>query len=74
MLFTGCQKYVVQVQAHTDFEFYIGEGAESRVVELYSDFVVNGVRGSGIAEWQYRNVNGLPGSSSSSSNDESPAE
>lgn len=51
---------MVQVHAYTDFEFFIGESAESRVVELYSDFVVNGVRGSGVAEWQYRNVNGSP--------------
>lgn len=48
--------YVVQVHTHTQFEFAIGEAAESRVVESYSDFVVDGVRGCGVAEWQYRQV------------------
>lgn len=54
------RQYVVQVQSHTEFQFYIGESADSRVVEMYSDFTVNGQRGYGVAEWQYRNVEGLP--------------
>lgn len=52
----GNRSYVVQVHSHTEFGFTIGEAAESRVVEMYSDFVVNGVRGHGVAEWQYRNL------------------
>lgn len=52
----GNRSYVVEVKSHTEFQFTIGESAESRVVEMYSEFVVNGVRGHGVAEWQYRNV------------------
>lgn len=54
------KSYSVQVKMETYYEFYIGESAESKVCELYSDFNVNGVRGWGVAEWQYRNVDGLP--------------
>ena len=54
------RRYVVQVNVNKHLEFYIGEKAESRIVEHYSDFIVNGVPGWGVAEWQYRNIKGLP--------------
>lgn len=38
----------------------MGAEGEARVVEMYSKFLVNGVSGWGVAEWQYRNVNGKP--------------
>lgn len=54
----GGDQYVVQVKVHTEIEFLMGECGEARIVELYSDFNVNGISGWGFAEWEYRNVNG----------------
>lgn len=56
----GGEQYVVQVKVHTEIDFLMGKSGEARVVELYSDFIVNGVSGWGVAEWEYRNVNGKP--------------
>lgn len=37
-------------------EFFVGENSECRMVELYSDFSVNGISGWGVAEWQNRHI------------------
>lgn len=54
------RQYVVQVKSDINYSFYIGENAEARFVEMYSEFTVNGVKGVGFVEWHYRNVNGFP--------------
>lgn len=54
------KEYFVKVQAHSSPEFYIGVEAESRIVEQLCNFEVNGIPGWGAAEWQYRNLKGLP--------------
>lgn len=55
------KQYLVQVNSDINYQFYIGESAESRFVEMYSEFIVNGVKGTGFVEWQYRNVDGFSG-------------
>lgn len=59
---------MVQVKVHTRLDFLMGESGEARIVELYSDFNVNGVSGWGVAEWEYRNVNGKPSKAKSEPN------
>ncbi|GLH10235.1 Uncharacterized protein GBIM_15186 [Gryllus bimaculatus] len=56
----GGHTYDVQVNVYDRTEFYIGWEWEARVVELLAQFTVNGVRGWGACEWQYRNVKGRP--------------
>lgn len=56
----GCKRYNVLVKSYHRTEFYIGTEAECRIVEQFCEFEVNGVKGWGAAEWQYRHVNGLP--------------
>lgn len=58
--FVGTKEYKVEVVARHQPEFFIGSEAESRLVEQFSDFTVNGIKGWGAAEWHYRNVDGLP--------------
>ncbi|KAF4525128.1 hypothetical protein B566_EDAN005070 [Ephemera danica] len=55
----GC-KYSVQVRVEHSPEFYIGEEWEARVVERMARYTVNGIKGWGIAEWEYRHVEGRP--------------
>ncbi|XP_055709014.1 uncharacterized protein LOC129805257 [Phlebotomus papatasi] len=57
---TELKTYLVEVNCYAIQEFFIGLERESRVVELLSRFTVNGVRGWGAAEWQYRNLSGPP--------------
>uniref|UniRef100_A0A1B0CAD2 DUF7064 domain-containing protein n=2 Tax=Lutzomyia longipalpis TaxID=7200 RepID=A0A1B0CAD2_LUTLO len=52
--------YLVEVNAFATQEFFIGLERESRVIELLSQFTVNGIKGWGAAEWQYRNLTGSP--------------
>lgn len=44
--------YVVKVDGYVAPEFYLGTDNECRIVEMMSQFTVNGVRGWGAAEWQ----------------------
>lgn len=37
--------------------FYIGEGRDAKIHERLSKFIVNGVPGWGISEWDYRYIN-----------------
>ncbi|XP_046986589.1 uncharacterized protein LOC124556662 isoform X2 [Schistocerca americana] len=52
--------YHVQVEIFERSEFYIGWEWETRVVECLGNFKVNGVKGWGAAEWQYRHMGGRP--------------
>ncbi|XP_053691690.1 uncharacterized protein LOC128740186 [Sabethes cyaneus] len=47
--------YTVKVKAVIGPEFYIGTESECRIVEQLCIFDVNGIKGWGAAEWQYRN-------------------
>ncbi|XP_037778459.1 uncharacterized protein LOC119575111 [Penaeus monodon] len=61
----GNKEYMVEVSVVDSPQFYIGWEWESRVVERFATFKVNGRRGWGIAEWQYRYKGGRPYSYSS---------
>lgn len=37
--------------------FYIGDDRDARIHERMCTFIVNGVPGTGISEWEYRNIN-----------------
>lgn len=52
----GGEDYVVQVDGYLAPEFFLGLDNECRIVEMFSRFKVNGVKGWGAAEWQYRNM------------------
>ncbi|XP_055551031.1 uncharacterized protein LOC129733288 isoform X2 [Wyeomyia smithii] len=56
--YAGNKKYITKVKAAIGPEFYIGTESECRIVEQLCDFEVNGVKGWGATEWQYRNYNG----------------
>lgn len=34
--------------------FFIGDGEDARIFERFCDYEVNGQRGWGISEWDYR--------------------
>lgn len=57
LVISGGQLYTVQVDVKDSPTFFIGDEHESRVVERLCHFNVNGVKGWGAAEWQYRNLN-----------------
>ncbi|XP_058820451.1 uncharacterized protein LOC131682750 [Topomyia yanbarensis] len=57
---TGKEVYVVKVLAVACPEFYIGKDSECRIVEQLCNFEVNGLKGWGAAEWQYKNFDGFP--------------
>ncbi|KAG0722609.1 hypothetical protein GWK47_044177 [Chionoecetes opilio] len=56
----GGKEYVVEVFVVECPEFYIGWEWETRVVERMATFRVNGQRGWGLAEWEYRHHGGRP--------------
>ncbi|XP_062541594.1 uncharacterized protein LOC134209615 [Armigeres subalbatus] len=56
----GSETYIMQVRTLSSPEFYIGQESECRIVEQLCHFEVNGMKGWGAAEWQYRHYGGLP--------------
>nr|XP_029728509.1 uncharacterized protein LOC115266418 [Aedes albopictus] len=52
--------YTMKVRVVSGPEFYIGQESECRIVEQLCHFEVNGLKGWGAAEWQYRHHGGLP--------------
>ncbi|XP_066995476.1 uncharacterized protein [Anabrus simplex] len=56
----GGQLYTIQVEVTSSAEFFIGWEWETRIVEQFARFTVNGVKGWGAAEWQYRHLEGRP--------------
>ncbi|RZB94432.1 uncharacterized protein BDFB_004454, partial [Asbolus verrucosus] len=52
----GKKLYTIQVNVLHSPHFYISKDWESKIVERLCTFSVNGVKGWGAAEWQYRNV------------------
>ncbi|KAK3863648.1 hypothetical protein Pcinc_030611 [Petrolisthes cinctipes] len=56
----GGKQYMVEVSVLEAPEFYIGWEWETRVVERMATFRVNGEKGWGLAEWDYRHHGGRP--------------
>ncbi|XP_018577776.2 uncharacterized protein LOC108916064 [Anoplophora glabripennis] len=54
----GNKKYVVKVNVIDSPYFYISKDWEAKIFESLCEFEVNGVKGWGAAEWQYRNIEG----------------
>ncbi|XP_044271324.1 uncharacterized protein LOC123015587 isoform X2 [Tribolium madens] len=52
----GKKRYLMQVNVLHSPHFYISKDWESKVVERLCTFEINGMKGWGAAEWQYRNV------------------
>jgi hypothetical protein len=48
----------MQVNVVHSPHFYLSKDWESKVVERLCTFEINGVKGWGAAEWQYRNIDG----------------
>lgn len=53
---TDTKKYWVKVKMYKQPEFFIGLESECRIVEQFCTVEVNGVKGWGAAEWQYRHI------------------
>ncbi|XP_031628464.1 uncharacterized protein LOC116344172 [Contarinia nasturtii] len=49
--------YRVHVKRHTKAKIYMGEQSECCLVETWCDFKVNGIKGWGACEWQYKHDN-----------------
>lgn len=56
----GNKEYLVQVSVVEAPEFYIGWEWEARIVERMVTYRINGRKGWGIAEWDYRHHGGRP--------------
>ncbi|KAK8406860.1 hypothetical protein O3P69_007428 [Scylla paramamosain] len=56
----GGKEYVVEVYVVEAPEFYIGWEWETRVVERMATYRINGRKGWGLAEWDYRHHGGRP--------------
>eukprot|EP00095_Tigriopus_kingsejongensis_P006712 maker-scaffold25_size650667-snap-gene-5.28 protein:Tk06712 transcript:maker-scaffold25_size650667-snap-gene-5.28-mRNA-1 annotation:"hypothetical protein L798_06649" len=52
----GSEEYQVQVNVEDRIPHYYGEEHECRILECLASYEVNGIPGSGICEWQNRNV------------------
>ena len=56
ILFKGGHEYFVEVQAKARASHYLGEEKEAKNIELFVDYKVDGILGTGICEWNYRNI------------------
>ncbi|VEN42743.1 unnamed protein product [Callosobruchus maculatus] len=54
----GGETYTVQVRAKDTPKFFISKDWEAQIFENLCNFTVNGTKGWGAAEWQYRNIQG----------------
>ncbi|KAJ8976443.1 hypothetical protein NQ317_016062 [Molorchus minor] len=54
----GNEKYTVKVTVADSPHFYLSKDCEAKFFEMFSLFEINGVKGWGSAEWQYRNIVG----------------
>lgn len=55
-LHTGGKRYEVEVDVTYETQHYYGDDDEAKLVERFAQYRVDGVSGSGITEWQYRNT------------------
>ncbi|KAG0715011.1 hypothetical protein GWK47_012905 [Chionoecetes opilio] len=65
----GGEQHVVEVEVEASPQHYLGWDWEARMVETWVKYRVDGVRGSGICEWNYRHCGGRP----EALNDQDPA-
>lgn len=49
------EQYDVKVSTKYECEHFKGNDKEARLVERFNNYEVNGIKGRGISEWQYRN-------------------
>ncbi|CAH1978177.1 unnamed protein product [Acanthoscelides obtectus] len=54
----GGETYAVQVNVKDTPQFFISKDWEAKILENLCTVTVNGVKGWGAAEWQYRNIQG----------------
>ncbi|XP_066246625.1 uncharacterized protein [Euwallacea similis] len=54
----GNTDYVMQVNITDSPHFYISKDWEAKVYECFCTVEVNGIKGHGTVEWEYRNVDG----------------
>ncbi|XP_005108219.1 uncharacterized protein LOC101853644 [Aplysia californica] len=54
----GGQKYDLTCEVIQCPIFYMGEDWDARIFERFCNYTVNGIRGWGISEWDYRNYDG----------------
>ncbi|XP_074660914.1 uncharacterized protein LOC141913314 [Tubulanus polymorphus] len=52
----GGKKYSMECQQEDAAIFFIGHDRAARIHERFCNFKLNGVRGWGISEWDYRNI------------------
>ncbi|TRY62049.1 hypothetical protein TCAL_16245 [Tigriopus californicus] len=55
----GGQEYQMQVHIQERVAHFYGEEQECRIMECFAQYQVNGISGSGICEWQNRNVKSM---------------
>lgn len=54
----GDQEYIMEVNVIESNELYISKDCEAKIFESYSNYKVNGIKGWGHVELQYKNVAG----------------
>nr|CAI5841015.1 unnamed protein product [Callosobruchus analis] len=54
----GGENYIVQVNVKDTPKFFMSKDWEAQIFENLCSFRVNGTKGWGAAEWQYRNIQG----------------
>lgn len=60
MFTAGGEEFMVEVEAELSPVHYLGWDWEARMVETWVKYKVNGVKGSGICEWNYQHKGGRP--------------
>ena len=56
----GGKWYEVEVKVLEKAEVFLGWKWEARIIERFSEYKVNGVKGWGLSEWHYRHYGGRP--------------
>ena len=56
LFYLGGYEYFIKVITKARAAHFLGEDHEAKNIELFTDYKVNGVPGSGISEWNYRNI------------------
>ncbi|XP_034241523.1 uncharacterized protein LOC117645431 [Thrips palmi] len=62
----GGKTYVVKVQGVDVAAHFVGWQWEAKIIEMFSTFEMNGVRGRGLSEFHYHNSSGRPAEAAAS--------
>ncbi len=54
--FAGGQEFQVQVEVLAESSHFLGLEKETKNIERFVKYNINGVPGVGITEWNYRNI------------------